>query len=354
MRKKIFSQLWIYFACIVFISILVTLLCFLGFIFLLSHKTVPASEQQATWFPLVVFAGFSMMVGTGISIFVGRRILLPISDLRTNMSKVATGDFSIRMDEQQKVEEVQQLYKDFNVMVQELSSIETLRNDFVSNVSHEFKTPLATIQGYVQLLQAPNISEEEKQVFLQRIIESITQLSQLTENTLKLNKLENQRIKLEKRPFRLDEQIREVIVFLQPKWEQEQLQLEINLESVNFFGNEEFLYQVWLNLMDNAIKYNQPQGKIKIRLTQNATQVIVEVTDSGVGMDQETQARLFEKFYQGESSRQFSGNGLGLSLVKKIVELHHGKISYNSIPKVGTTVIIQLDKENTQPNSPME
>lgn len=117
------------------------------------------------------------------------------------------------MDEQQKVAEVQQLYKDFNVMVQELNSIETLRNDFVSSVSHEFKTPLATIQGYVQLLQAPNLSDEERQIFLYRIIESITQLSQLTENILKLNKLENQRIQLEKKEYRLDEQIREVIVF---------------------------------------------------------------------------------------------------------------------------------------------
>ena len=115
------------------------------------------------------------------------------------MSLVATGDFSIRMDEQQKVAEVQQLYKDFNVMVQELNSIETLRNDFVSSVSHEFKTPLATIQGYVQLLQAPNLSDEERQIFLYRIIESITQLSQLTENILKLNKLENQRIQLERK-----------------------------------------------------------------------------------------------------------------------------------------------------------
>ena len=144
MKKKLYSQLWIYFASIVFVSILVTLLCFLGFIFLLSHQSISPSERP-TLYPLVVFAGFSMIVGTGISIFVGRRILMPISELRTNMSKVATGDFSIQMNEQPKVEEVQQLYKDFNVMVQELSSIETLRNDFVSSVSHEFKTPLATI-----------------------------------------------------------------------------------------------------------------------------------------------------------------------------------------------------------------
>ncbi|RSL36782.1 HAMP domain-containing sensor histidine kinase [Enterococcus durans] len=342
MKKKLYSQLWIYFASIVFVSILVTLLCFFGFIFLLSHQSISPSERP-TLYPLVVFAGFSMIVGTGISIFVGRRILMPISELRTNMSKVATGDFSIQMNEQPKVEEVQQLYKDFNVMVQELSSIETLRNDFVSSVSHEFKTPLATIQGYVQLLQATNISEEDKQVFLQRIIESINQLSQLTENVLKLNKLENQRIQLEKKTFRLDEQIREVIVFLQPKWEN--LRLNIELDSIHYFGNEEFLYQVWLNIMDNAIKYNQTNGQIDIKLIQNATDVYFEVTDSGIGMTEETQKRMFEKFYQGDTSRQMAGNGLGLSLVKKILELHHGTIRYSSIPEVGTTVVIQLKKE---------
>ena len=246
------------------------------------------------------------------------------------MSLVATGDFSIRMDEQQKVAEVQQLYKDFNVMVQELNSIETLRNDFVSSVSHEFKTPLATIQGYVQLLQAPNLSDEERQI---------------TENILKLNKLENQRIQLEKKEYRLDEQIREVIVFLQPKWEKEQLELDIELAAVNYTGNEKFLYQVWLNIMDNAIKYNQVNGKIHIKLFETATEIVLEVTDSGVGMNEETKDRMFEKFYQGDTSRQMAGNGLGLSLVKKILELHHGTIRYSSIPEVGTTVVIQLKKE---------
>ncbi|ENZ5664276.1 HAMP domain-containing sensor histidine kinase [Enterococcus hirae] len=293
MKKKLYSQLWIYFASIVFVSILVTLLCFLGFIFLLSHQNVTPSERP-TLYPLFVFAFFSMIVGTVISGFVGHRILKPISELRKNMSKVATGDFSIRMEEPPKVAEVQQLYKDFNVMVQELNSIETLRNDFVSSVSHEFKTPLATIQGYVQLLQAPDIPEEEKQVFLQ------------------------------------------------PKWEG--LKLHIDLDTVFYEGNEEFLYQVWLNIMDNAIKYNQPDGKIEIRLTQNATDILLEVTDSGVGMNEETQNRIFEKFYQGDTSRQMAGNGLGLSLVKKILELHEGTIRYNSIPEVGTTAVISLKK----------
>jgi len=131
-------------------------------------------------------------------------------------------------------------------------------------------------------------------------------------------------------------------VFLQPKWEG--LKLHIDLDTVFYEGNEEFLYQVWLNIMDNAIKYNQPDGKIEIRLTQNATDILLEVTDSGVGMNEETQNRIFEKFYQGDTSRQMAGNGLGLSLVKKILELHEGTIRYNSIPEVGTTAVISLKK----------
>ena len=159
------------------------------------------------------------------------------------------------------------------------------------------------------MLQSPNLSDEERQIFLYRIIESITQLSQLTENILKLNKLENQRIQLEKKEYRLDEQIREVIVFLQPKWEKEQLELDIELAAVNYTGNEEFLYQVWLNIMDNAIKYNQVNGQIHIKLFETATEIVLEVTDSGVGMNEETRDRMFEKFYQGDTSRQFLGMG---------------------------------------------
>ena len=348
MKKKIFSQLWIYFALIVFLSILVTLACFVGLVYLLANQRSWTPTERPTLYPIMVLAGFSAVVGTGISAFVGRGILYPISELRKNMSQVAKGDFTIQMNEQQKVAEVQQLYQDFNVMVQELNSIETLRNDFVSNVSHEFKTPLSTIQGYVQLLQNPDLSGEERQVFLQRIIEGITQLSQLTENVLKLNKLENQHTLMEKKEFRLDEQIREVILFLQPKWEKEQLQLDIQLEKVKYFGNEELLYQVWLNIMDNAIKYNLPTGKISVKLAQTKEEVVLEVTDSGIGMNEGTVTKIFDKFYQGDTSHQNAGNGLGLSLVKKILELHQGRIDYSSIENVGTTVMIRL--ENTEKN----
>ncbi|WP_231691973.1 sensor histidine kinase, partial [Enterococcus faecium] len=154
-----------------------------------------------------------------------------------------------------------------------------------------------------------------------------------------------QRIQLEKKEYRLDEQIREVIVFLQPKWEKEQLELDIELAAVNYTGNEEFLYQVWLNIMDNAIKYNQINGQIHIKLFETATEIVLEVTDSGVGMNEETRDRMFEKFYQGDTSRQISGNGLGLSLVKKILELHDGRIDYSSIEGVGTTAMIRLSKQ---------
>jgi two-component system OmpR family sensor kinase len=346
MKKKIYSQLWIYFSSIVFLTILVTIACLTGIIYLMTHSETWQPSHELPIYPLLIFAGFSMIVGTGTSIFVGHRILQPIVELRKNMREVADGDFSIQLDENQKIAEVQQLYADFNTMVQKLNSIELLRNDFVSNVSHEFKTPLATIQGYLQLLQKSDLSETERQVYLQRMLDGMIQLSQLTENTLKLNKLENQEGIFEKKVFRLDEQIREVLLFLQPKWEKEEIELDLDLEKIEFCGDEELLYQVWLNIMDNAIKYNRRNGKISVRLIQKNHRVLIEVTDTGIGMHPETMERIFDKFYQGDTSHKTKGNGLGLSLVKKIVELHEGKITYNSLLDVGTTVVIILKEAN--------
>jgi two-component system OmpR family sensor kinase len=255
MKKKIYSQLWIYFSSIVFLTILVTIACLTGIIYVMTRSDTWQPSHEPPLVPLFIFAGFSIIVGTGTSVFVGHRILQPIVELRKSMREVANGDFSIQLDEEnQKVAEVQQLYADFNTMVQKLNSIELLRDDFVSNVSHEFKTPLATIQGYLQLLQKSDLSETERQVFLQRMLDGMGQLSQLTENTLKLNKLENQGGIFEKKVFRIDEQIREVLLFLQPKWEKEELELDLDLEKIEFCGDEELLYQVWLNIVDNAIK----------------------------------------------------------------------------------------------------
>lgn len=342
MRKKIHSQLWIYFACLIFLLLLIVFFIFISLMLLLGVLGLIVTQKESHVFPLLFILLISLLIGLCISGFTSHRILQPIDHLRKAMSAVAKGDFSIQLAEEQRIDEVQQLYHDFNKMVKDLSSIETLRNDFVSNISHEFKTPIATIQGYIQLLQSPDLDSQEQQLYLQRIAKSSQQLSQLTENILKLTKLETQEIALERKSFSLDEQLRQVILLLQPKWEKNDLQLELELPSLIYNGNEELLYQVWLNVLDNAIKYSRPGGLLAVRLAQENQQLVITIKDSGIGMDEQQRQHMFDKFYQGDTSRKTKGNGLGLALVKQIIDLHGGTIEVLSEPKIGTTFTIYL------------
>lgn len=261
------------------------------------------------------------------------------------MSNVSQGDFDVQLEEKQHVEDVRELYHDFNVMVKELSSIETLRNDFVSTVSHEFKTPIATIKGYVQLLQKNTLTIEERKNYLERMLDGTQQLTHLTDNVLKLSKLENQGLGLDFQTFRLDEQIREVILFLQPKWEQLNLTLDLDLPRTDYEGNEEFLYQVWLNLMDNAIKYSPRNSKIHVHLKNESDGQTITIRDEGIGMTEDVADRIFDKFYQSDTSRKTKGNGLGLALAKQIIELHHGTIKVNSSPNKGSNFKLFLPND---------
>lgn len=336
MRKRLFSQLWMYFVGIIFLIMVIVLGVFVSLLFVCNHFQLIEPERDSHFFPLGIIFMISLILGLVLSFFVGKRILQPIGDLRQAMSKVAKGDFTIQLDAQDQIEDVEELYHDFNVMVKELSSIETLRNDFVSTVSHEFKTPIATIKGYVQLLQNEDLSKEERQVYLERMLDGTQQLTHLTDNILKLSKLENQGLGLDFQPFRLDEQIREVILFLQPKWEQLNLSLDLDLPWTEYYGNEEFLYQVWLNLMDNAIKYSQENSNIHVHLKNEKDGQTITISDEGIGMTKEVANRIFDKFYQSDTSRKTKGNGLGLALAKQIVELHHGTIKVNSSPNKGS------------------
>jgi len=342
MRKKLFSQLWVYFAVITFLLMVVVLSVFVGLLFIINHYQLVSPEKEGHLFPFYFIIFLSLMIGAALSFFVGQRILQPIGNLRQAMNKVSKGDFSIQLNEQHQMEDVEELYHDFNVMVKELNSIETLRNDFVSTISHEFKTPIATIKGYVQLLQNEALSQEDRQNYLERMLDGTQQLTHLTDNILKLSKLDNQGLGLDFQRFRLDEQIREVILFLQPKWEQLDLTLDIDLPHTDYYGNEEFLYQVWSNLMDNAIKYSKQNGSIYVHLKNEAEGQTIIIRDEGIGMTNEVAERIFDKFYQSDTSRKTKGNGLGLALAKQIVELHHGSIKVNSSLNEGSNFKIFL------------
>lgn len=342
MKKKIHSQLWIYFAAIIFIMLLLTA-CLLSMIgAFLYYFDIIGDHKERPLILLIFFVYFSVLVATGVSIVVVRKILRPITQLSEKMGQVAKGDFDVQVDEGYKIAEMEQLSRDFNSMVRELNSIETLRSDFIANVSHEFKTPLATIRGYVQLLQNNQLPEKERQEYIGRILDGTTQLSHLTENILRISKLESQGIFLDEKSFRLDEQIRNVILFLEPEWNSLDIEWEIDLPKVICVANEEIIYQVWLNLLENAIKYSSKQAVIAVQLQENQAGILVQIKDNGLGMTPEVQKHMFDKFYQGDTAHKAKGNGLGLALVKKIIDLYHGRISVESEVNQGTLIEVWL------------
>jgi signal transduction histidine kinase len=286
----------------------------------------------------------SIIIATVISGVISKRVLSPVRALSRATEEVAKGDFSVRVDIP-KDYEFGFLTENFNKMVHELSSIETLRNDFVSNVSHEIKTPLASIQGFAKLLQDNNFSEEEKKEFTDIIISESTRLSKLTSNILKLSKIENQEINTKKVEFSLDEQIRCAILIMEQEWSRKNINLDIDLEEVNIVENEDLLQQVWINLIGNAIKFTEDGGYVSIKLEDYIDKIEVEITDSGIGMTEDIQRHMFDKFYQGDRSHLSEGNGLGLSLAKRIIDICGGKIYIKSELGVGTTFTIELRKD---------
>lgn len=270
-----------------------------------------------------------------------KRFLMPIRNLNYATGEVSKGNFKIQLPIPNDFE-MGALTAKFNTMVKELNSIETLRNDFINNVSHEIKTPIATIHGFSNLLKDDSLSNEEKNEYLDIIINETTRVSSLTTNILKLTKLETQEIITDKTTFSLDEQLRHSILLLQKDISEKNLDLHINLDKVEIHSNEDLLQQVWINLISNAIKFTPQNGKITIELMDTEDTIIVKIIDNGIGMKSENLNRIFDKFYQEDSSHSSQGNGLGLPLVKRIVDLCSGTIRVKSILGEGSSFTVEL------------
>ncbi len=266
----------------------------------------------------------------------------PVVSISNATKEIASGNFSVRIEETRRKDEIGDLQRNFNLMAKELQGNEYLKKEFISNVSHEFKTPLAVIQGYAVLLEKDGVSEEERKEYAQLIVRESEKLSNMTANILRLSKLDNQEIKARPVSFPLDEQIRQAVLLLEPKWSPRQIEFDIRLPAVQYFGDEELLSQVWINLIDNAVKYSYEKGKVRILLSLMDNAVCVAVRDSGIGMNEETRLRVFDQFYQGDTSHAREGNGLGMSIVKRIVEMHGGKVDVESVPEQGTAVTVWL------------
>lgn len=300
---------------------------------------------------ILAFYVFSFIIATVLTLYISRYILSPVEHLSDASKKVAHGDFTVQIPLDSDSDELNVTISNFNSMVRELRSIETLRDDFIANVSHEFKTPLSAIEGYAMLLQEKNLGDKEREECARKILQSTARLNDLTGNILLLSKLDNQNYPQENTTFSLDEQIRQAILMFESVWTKKQIDIDCDMPDVSFVGPQSLLNHVWINLIGNAVKFvkGDGSGRITVRLTPNEKNVVVTVADNGIGMDDKTIAHIFEKFYQGDTSRRSSGNGLGLALCKKIVESLHGTITAKGAPGEGSVFTVVLPRVAASP-----
>ncbi|MBQ4266441.1 MAG: HAMP domain-containing histidine kinase [Clostridia bacterium] len=272
----------------------------------------------------------------------------PMRRLSRAMRAVAQGDFTVSVQpvhKRNKFDYMDLMFEDFNRMVQELSSIETMKDDFIANVSHEIKTPLAVIRGYASALQRGNLSEEEQREYAQTIASASENLSLLISNILKLNKLENQEIVPNAAPYDLTRQLSDCALYHEEQWEKKNIDFDAQLEErVMILADESMLEIVFNNLIANAIKFTEPGGRVVLRQEKEGGDVIVTVSDTGCGMSEETVKHIFDKFYQGDTSHSGEGNGLGLALVKRVLDISSGTISVRSAPGEGSEFIVRLKR----------
>ena len=266
----------------------------------------------------------------------------PIKKLRRAIDQVAEGDFSVRLEDQSSSKEIMEIYTGFNLMAHELSSTEILQTDFVSNVSHEFKTPISAIEGYSTLLQGSENLDHIQREYVDKILLNTRRLSSLVGSILLLSKLENQQIPTNQSSYRLDEQIRQSLVAQEIAWSQKDIELDVELERLSYLGNEPMMRHVWDNLISNAVKFSPQGGTIKLRLTRKPEKLVFTIEDQGSGLSEETQKHIFDKFYQGDSSHKQEGNGLGLALVKRILTIEKGQITAENIPEGGCRFTVTL------------
>lgn len=330
----------VFFSVLVFLILMVAMLLNVFLTIILFRSGI--LESQPREITLIVFAVVSVIVGMIFSRFAARRPIGTIVEISDATKEIAKGNFNVRLNEDIRVTEIQTMAHNFNLMTRELSATEMLRNDFIENVSHEFKTPLAAIEGYVTLLQRKGLSEEKRKEYTERILFNTKRLSALTGNILLLSRLENQEIEIKKENYSLDEQLREIILMYEPQWSGKNLDLDIDLDPAVCCGNKDLLAQVWQNLIGNAVKFVADNGRIRVLLRQKENAIEVSVVDNGSGMTAEVMNRIYEKFYQGDTSRSSSGNGLGLTLAKRIVDLHDGTIHVSSKVGSGTTFTVTL------------
>lgn len=332
-------KLSLIFAFIVFMILLLTMsLAFFGTHLLGNLGYIEGGEFMR--FPLFMFSVVSVLIGTVLSVIFSKAPLRPLHELMDAVDRIADGDYSVRIS-LKRPHEFRSLSDKFNHMAEELDSVEMLRSDFINNFSHEFKTPIVSIRGFAKALKWDDLTDEEREEYLDIIISESERLASLSANVLYLSKIEKQAILTDKKRFDLTEQIRLAITLLDKKASEKRIEILFDNKECYTVGNEEMLKQVWINLLDNAMKFSPDGGIIEVRIRESDDGCEVKISDRGCGIPPEIKPHIFDKFYQGESSHSASGSGLGLAIVKKIIDLHGGSIDVRSSDK-GSTFAVRL------------
>ncbi|MFV0946098.1 two-component sensor histidine kinase [Bacillus pacificus] len=318
--------------------------------FYVSSSVINALEIQVS--PFVTFL-ISDMVGFVFIVLIWVLIGVLMRPKREAMiwtiiepiQKIAKGDFSVKIRNEEKYDgEIGVLVKSINDMTDELNAMEKMRQEFVSNVSHEIQSPLTSIKGFARALQDNNLSEEKREHYLTIIETETTRLSKLSQNLLKLTLLESEEYTPERATYRLDQQLKQIVLNSEPLWAEKEIELELNLEKVHITADQESMSQVWINLIHNSIKFTPNGGTITIQLKEYEKVVEVRIRDSGIGISKEQKQHIFERFYKADSSRNraYGGSGLGLAIVKKVLDLHQGEIKVESEEGSGTEFIVRI------------
>lgn len=302
---------------------------------------IQSKFMMTIWVP-IAFLITSAILGTVFASLMSKQLIKPLDKLSQATQAVAKGDFSVRIDGETNVQAINVLLNDFNKMATELGSIELFRSDFINNFSHEFKTPIVSICGFARQLEKGGLTQEEQKTYAHIIAANAEHLASMASSVLLMTKLENQEIVEGKEKYSLDDQIRDCILTMQNEWENKKIDLTIELDEVEFFGNKEIVSHIWSNLIGNAIKFTPENGEIAIKMSEKDNIVSVEIEDNGIGMSKEVLEHIFDKFYQGDKSHKTFGNGLGLPLTKRIVTLCGGDISVKSKEGEGSTFMVDL------------
>lgn len=287
---------------------------------------------------------FSLFLGTLISLFASYFYVKPTKELIAATKEISKGNFDIRVDvDDESGTEFSELQRSFNKMAEELGGIEMFKNGFINDFSHEFKTPIVSIKGFANQLKDESLTAEQRAEYIDIIVTESDRLAKMATNVLLLSKLENQQIVSNRTDFMLDEQLRQSVLLLEKQWELKNIDLDIDFESFPVNANAEMTSHIWINLISNAIKFSPENGTVSLSCKNIDGKAVVCIRDTGCGMTQEEITHIFDKFYQADTSRRAEGNGLGLSIVGRIVSLYDGRIDVKSTPGKGSEFTVTLD-----------